>query len=110
MVDANASSHESRFDPRVLQLAMAFGQGTGTMLATEEAVKTALASLTAYLEKSSVRWNRDSLKFIEYARALGTVAAVAAAGDRAFVIGREHVETALNGIERNLVEPLICNC
>ncbi|HEX6464813.1 MAG TPA: hypothetical protein VFZ98_10180 [Vicinamibacterales bacterium] len=89
-----------------LQLAMAFGQGAGTMLATSAAL---LAAFNPYAEAFKERvdnWAEYELQAVEYARALGQVAAYAAASNKRCVIDAPDVRYALGVVRRNTLAPL----
>jgi hypothetical protein len=90
-----------------LQLAMAFGQGAGTMLATSQALLAAFNPYAAAFENRAERWADFELRAIEYARALGQVAACAAANNRRCVIDVEDVQYALAVVQSNSRRPLL---
>jgi succinyl-CoA synthetase beta subunit len=101
MPQPRTSNASSTIDPRVLLLAMAFGQGAGTMLATEDALQLALSKCARFLEANSSdseEWEANALRFIEYARAVGTLAAHSAAGDLKPVIDATAVDRALGAL------------
>jgi hypothetical protein len=105
------SATPSEFDTITWQLAMAFGQGAGTMLATPSAVSDALSPYRAYLIDNAGSWNDVALLFIEYSRALGTLSMVNAASRGAAVIDATDVKKALISIRSNKAFPLgPCNC
>jgi len=62
-----------------LQLAMAFGQGAGAMLATAEALETLLAEEGQILVNAMGNWNASHWAFIELVRTLGQLSAARAA-------------------------------
>lgn len=107
MVSTNASSDGDSTHTIGLQLAMAFGQGAGTMLATSEALMAAFTPYAAAFEEKAERWVEFELKALEYARALGQVAAYAAASNRRCVIDAEDVRYALSVVQSNTVRPLL---
>lgn len=101
MTQPRTTNASSTVDPRVLLLAMAFGQGAGTMLATEEALQLALSKCAPFLEANnsdSEEWTNFALRFIEYARGLGTLSAHVAAGNLQYVIDAAAVGRALGAI------------
>ena len=105
------SATSSEFETITWQLAMAFGQGAGTMLATPAALSDALGPYRTYLFDNTRSWNDVALLFIEYTRALGTLAMVNAARRGAAVIEAPDVKKALFSIRTNKVFPLgPCNC
>ena len=91
---------------KILQLAMAFGQGAGVMLATEQAL---LVALDAYRESVNARardWNDYSLQAIEYGRVLGSLAAHHALANSRCVIDEDDVRYGLDGVTDNDRSPL----
>jgi hypothetical protein len=67
-----------------LQLAMAFGQGAGAMLATPEALDTLLAEEGQILANAFGNWSANRWPFIQLVRTLGQLSAAhAAAGGSA---------------------------
>jgi hypothetical protein len=101
----------STFATITYQLAMAFGQGAGTMLASAGAVSTAIAPFSETFSNNLAQWDDWALKSIEYARALGKLSSVYAAVNGAAVIQTAHVNWALEQIANNTVLPLgPCNC
>jgi hypothetical protein len=62
-----------------LQLAMAFGQGAGAMLANAEALDRLLAERGDILVNAMGNWNASRWPFIELVRLLGQVSAARAA-------------------------------
>jgi hypothetical protein len=96
---------------KLLQLAMAFGQGAGSMLAAEEGIKTALAPYERKISEVSGRWSQVAVIFIEYARILGHLSAVHAAQAGRCVITSEDVEVGLRAIQANTLDPFMpCGC
>jgi hypothetical protein len=81
-----------------LQLAMAFGQGAGSMLANEEAIEYALSAHAAIIDRAIGNWEGTRPAFIELVRLLGQIAAARAASDGKPEIERQHVEFAIPGI------------
>ena len=107
MVEEQSNSEETM----ALQLAMAFGQGAGTMLATPAALVAALAPYRESLHDRLSEWDTLSLKFIEFSRALGTLSATHAAQAGRLVIDEADVEWALPKILSNTLLPLgACGC
>ena len=67
-----------------LQLAMAFGQGAGTMLANAEALETLLSEQGEMLATALNTWDKSRWAFTELVRTLGQLSAAnAAAGGSA---------------------------
>ena len=62
-----------------LQLAMAFGQGAGAMLASPEALETLLAQEGAILDRAMRNWNDSRWAFTHLVRTLGQISATNAA-------------------------------
>jgi hypothetical protein len=62
-----------------LQLAMAFGQGAGAMLANAQALETLLAEQGDILTNAIGNWNESRWAFIELVRILGQLSATHAA-------------------------------
>ena len=91
------------------QVAMAFGQGAGTMLATPAALRHAFSKYDAIFTRNVKRWPEYELVALEYARALGQQAAFAAARDNRCVIDVDDVQHGLDVIWRNRLRPL-SNC
>lgn len=74
----------AEIDAVKLQLAMAFGQGAGAMLANAEALETLLAEEGEILVNAMGNWNASRWAFIELLRTLGQLSAAhAAAGGSA---------------------------
>ena len=89
-----------------LQLAMAFGQGAGTMLATAEALLAAFETYAAAFENRAGNWQAFELRAIEYARALGQAAAWSALSQRRCIIDVADVRAAFGTVKRNTLRPL----
>lgn len=62
-----------------LQLAMAFGQGAGAMLANAEALDRLLAERGDLLTNALANWQASRWPFIELVRVLGQISAARAA-------------------------------
>jgi hypothetical protein len=78
-----------------LQMAMAFGQGAGSMLASHDALEFLLTGQAGVIEGAAKDWKASRFAFIELVRVLGQVAATNAAVDKVWEIERRHVEQAL---------------
>ena len=110
MVMTNASAGGDSTHAIGLQLAMAFGQGAGTMLATSAALLAAFTPYAAAFEHRAERWAEFELRAVEYARALGQVAACSAASNRRCVIDVKDVRYALGVVRSNTQPPLsVCD-
>jgi hypothetical protein len=103
---AQTDSEADLITARVWQLAAAFGQGAGTMMATRRALRVAFAN---YDEAIRVfrDWDAHATLIIEYARALGRAAADHASRTGHCVIDVEDVEHALEVVRGNRREPLV---
>ena len=66
---------EDSLESMTLQLAMGFGQGAGTMLATTDAVMMARDAYRVQLGQIAGQWSEYALQTIEYSRVLGSLAA-----------------------------------
>jgi hypothetical protein len=78
-----------------LQLAMAFGQGAGTMLAEADALEGLLATNGHILTRALPTWEKSHWAFTELVRVLGQVAAARAASERHGRIRLTHIEYAM---------------
>ena len=81
-----------------LQLAMAFGQGTGTMMASAEALEYALTQHSDVILRANADWQAAKYTFLELVRLAGQIAAVHAAHDSKAEIARIHVERAIPAV------------
>ena len=79
-----------------LQLVMAFGQGTGSMMAEPDALVFALKEQQAVIERAARDWTSARHTLFQLVRLTGQIAAVHAALDKKPEIGREHVRTAIS--------------
>jgi hypothetical protein len=91
-------SNEYSSDTIRLQLAMAFGQGAGSMLANAEATEFALSSNGELIDRAVADWPASKFAFIELVRLLGQIAATHAAMDGKAEIEREHIQAALPAV------------
>lgn len=87
---ANLSDDEVR-----LQLAVAFGQGTGTIPTSPEALSFALEQNTDLIRRAQGEWATWRFAFLDLVKRLGQVSATLAIMDRQPEIGRKHVEEGL---------------
>jgi hypothetical protein len=97
---------ETSFEGLTLQLAMGFGQGAGVLLATEEALMTALGAYKNQLRDIGERWESLAVQTIEYSRTMGSLSAHHALSDGRCVIDVGDVQYALTAVARNTVLPL----
>lgn len=101
---------ENDIQGKVLQLAMGFGQGAGTMLATEGALLSGVAPYLANIQARSSNWNEYALQAIEYSRAMGSLAAQHAVARGSCVIEARDVDAALAAVRQNTLAPLgVCS-
>ncbi len=92
------------FDDIRLQLAMAFGQGAGCMLATPDALSYAFSSQAGVVERAVNDWTASRFAFIELVRLAGQVAAARAAVDSRAQIEIEHIRIAIETVM------IVCPC
>ena len=92
----------SSVDTIQLQMAMAFGQGAGSMLANPEALSFALSENTSLIQRAVGDWTASKPAFIELVRVLGQIAATKAAVDGSPEIERRHLEFGLQAVLENL--------
>ena len=78
-----------------LQLAMAFGQGTGTMMADPDAIVFALSDQEETIERAARDWTGTKHTLFELVRLIGQIAAVQAAMDKKPQIEKKHVQIAI---------------
>jgi hypothetical protein len=81
-----------------LQLAMAFGQGAGAMLANPEALAFALSENAALIRRAAGDWTASKPAFIELVRVLGHITATRAAMDGKHEIGRNHIQDGIRTV------------
>ena len=79
-----------------MQMLVAFGQGTGCMFATTEALTMAFANSTALMDRASEDWGRSQWAFLQLVRLVGQTAAVRAAMDDSPEIRPQHIDQAMN--------------
>jgi len=70
------------------QVFIAFGQGAGTMTVAHDAIDAARQEYADGIAASAPRWNEIALPTLEYARAIGRVAAYLAVKDGRNVISK----------------------
>jgi hypothetical protein len=93
-------------DDILAQVYMAFGQGTATMLATPAALRAGRTEYVKTFEPEN--WLTDAPVALEYARALGRVAAHLAVQKGATAIDEEHFMRAAEMVRGNQVWPCFC--
>ena len=81
-----------------LQMAMAFGQGAGAMLAEEEALEKLLSSEMEMVERAAGKWSTFHWAFLSLLRTLGQVASVRAAQDGRVRIRWVDIELSLPAV------------
>jgi hypothetical protein len=81
-----------------LQLAMAFGQGAGAMLAEGEALEGLLADKGAILSRALGNWEASHWAFTDLVRVLGQIAASRAASEKHGRIRWTDIEYALPAV------------
>lgn len=89
-----------------LQLAAAFGQGTGVMLMEADALRPAYNVYQDHLARAVPFWGTDALTSISVMRAMGAYAAHLALSQHRFVISRSDVESAMTVVTRYHAAPL----
>jgi len=106
MTEQGESVRESGpFNQLVLQSIMAFGQGAGSMSASGPALDAAVGAYADQMKLKTVQ-ESYSVFIIEFARAVGQVAATHAATQRRCVIDVPDVKFALSVVRRNTLAPL----
>jgi hypothetical protein len=81
-----------------LQLAMAFGQGAGVMLASPSALDNLLAEHGWVVDRAARDWDASRWAVIELMRLLGQVSAARAASNNAIEIDWPHVQESLPAV------------
>lgn len=94
----------TNIDTVKLQLAMAFGQGAGSMMATPEALETLLEDQGAIITGAMGNWNASHWAFIELVRRLGQMSAARAAVGGSALIRWTDIAPSLPGVME------ICPC
>jgi hypothetical protein len=89
-----------------LQLAAAFGQGSGHLLMEADALRPAYDAYLAHIERAVPFWDTDALTSVNVMRALGSFAAHHALTAGRVVITRTDTAAALDAIMRNRAAPL----
>jgi hypothetical protein len=78
-----------------LQLAVAFGQGTGAMMADPDAILFALSEQRTTIERAARDWTSTKHTLFQLVRLIGQIAAVHAAMDKKPQIEKAHVVIAI---------------
>lgn len=78
-----------------LQLAMAFGQGTGTMMASADVLTQGLSEQQEVIARAAGDWAASKFALFELVRLVGQIAAVHAAHDVSAEIQLKHVRIAI---------------
>ena len=79
-----------------MHMLVAFGQGTGCMFATTEALTMAFANSTGLMNRAAEDWRRSQWAFLQLVRLLGQTAAVRAAMDNSPEIRPQDMNHAMN--------------
>jgi hypothetical protein len=90
-------AHPSADEVR-LQLAMAFGQGAGYMLATPAALDVAVSSQAKVMERAMRNWAVTRYALTELVRLAGQIAAARAAVEGRTEIDRDHARYAIDAV------------
>lgn len=93
------------YNQMVLQSIMAFGQGAGSMCASGPALEALVGAYGEQLKMPGLE-EAYSVVILEFARALGQVAATHAAVGGRCVIDVPDVKSALKVVRRNTLAPL----
>ena len=103
-------------DSVTLQLAMAFGQGAGVMLADDKALGTLLSHESEVLTQARTNWKANRWAFTELVRILGQLSAAKAAANGSAVIRWEDIAPCVNTVmvlcpclEPGVLQKLIAN-
>jgi len=88
----------AQIDSVKLRLAMAFGQGAGVLLATDEALERLLSEKGDMLANATVDWNASRWAFTELVRTLGQLSAARAAAEGSAEIQWTHIEASLEAV------------
>ena len=79
-----------------LQLAMAFGQGTGVMIASHEALNHLLSGNSGLIDRAASNWDASHWAFVELTRLLGQLSASHAAARNSAVIQPEDINACIH--------------
>jgi hypothetical protein len=78
-----------------LQLAMAFGQGTGVMIASHEALSHLLSENSGLISRAASNWEASHWAFVELTRLLGQLSASHAAARNSAVIRPQDIDACI---------------
>src|SRR5262245_46719309 len=101
---------ENTLESATLQMAMAFGQGTGGMSATPAAVTLAVETIRPTIEANLRRWDLFALTFLEFSRGFGRLSAHHAVSDGRMVVIEQDVSWALDRRGVDQFFPMVCGC
>jgi len=90
---ANPSMDEVR-----LQLAMAFGQGAGVMMAAPDAMASGFSSQSTVVTRATENWELNRWALITLVRLSGQIAAAKAAVEGQTEIGSGHIQFAIEAV------------
>lgn len=85
----------------VAQLYIAFGQGAGSLYVSPEAIAAGRRQYEQLVAKNLEKWPQASLKALEYARAIGRVAAHLAVSEGWNTIQGDHYTSAAEMVRKN---------
>ena len=88
----------SEIDGVKLQLAMAFGQGAGAMLASADALENLLRDQGVILDRARINWDASRWAFTELVRVLGQISAARAAAAGRARIEWSDIEPSVQGV------------
>ena len=75
---------------------MAFGQGTGVMIASHEALSHLLAGNSGLIDRAASNWDASHWAFVELTRLLGQLSAHRAAARNSAVIQTEDIDASIH--------------
>ncbi|HVO11400.1 MAG TPA: hypothetical protein VMX54_11720 [Vicinamibacteria bacterium] len=87
-----------------LQLAVAFGQGTGTITVSPAALAFALKESAGLIERAREDWRASRYAFTDLVRRMGQISATLAIVDGKAEIAEEHVKRGLDTVAN------VCPC
>lgn len=93
-------------DDMLAQVFMAFGQGAGTMLATPAALRAGRAAYGKLFAPDT--WEQHAPLTLEFARAIGRLAAHNALQQGASAIGEDDMKAAIQKIHEKQLWPAFC--
>jgi hypothetical protein len=92
--DYGETSPTNPIEIRFSQLFAAFGQGTGPIFVSLEAVQAARAQYFSLIQQNVSTWDANALVLFEYVRALGRTSAFLAAQEGATMVTGGHYQQA----------------